>query len=89
MALRLTRTIPGKRLPKSLIFLTCTPVRGLVTRGTLDALRFEAHDIDWAHGSGPTVRGTAEALLVAITGRTAGLGLLSGDGLPTLQSRLS
>ena len=40
-------------------------------------------------GSGPTVSGNAEVLLLAITGRTAALGLLSGDGLPTLQARLS
>jgi len=87
--LRLTRDIPEERLQKSLTFLTCTPARGLVPGGTLDALRFEANDIDWAHGSGPTVSGNAEALLLAITGRTAALGLLSGDGLPTLQARLS
>ena len=86
--LRLTRDIPEERLQKSLTFLTCTPARGLVPGGTLDALRFEANDIDWAHGSGPTVSGNAEALL-STTGRTAALGLLSGDGLPTLQARLS
>lgn len=87
--LRLTRAVPEERLQKSLTFLACTPARGLVPRGTLDALRFEANDIDWAHGSGPTVSGDAEALLLAITGRTTALGLLSGDGLPTLHARLS
>ena len=87
--LRLTRDVPEERLQKSLTFLTCTPARGFVRRGALNALRFEADDIDSAQGSGPTVRGGAEALLLAITGRTTALGRLIGDGLPTLQARLS
>lgn len=87
--LRLTRDIHEERLQKSLTFLTCTPARGAVAKGTLDGLRFEATDIVWAHGSGPTVSGKAEALLLAITGRTTALGLLSGDGMPTLQARLA
>jgi len=87
--LRLTRDVPEERLQKSLTFLTSTPARGLVPRGALDGLRFEADDIDWAQGSGPAVSGGAEALLLAITGRTTALRLLSGDGLPKLHARLS
>lgn len=75
--LRLTRDVPEERLQKSLTFLTSTPARGLVPRGALDGLRFEADDIDWAQGSGPAVSGGAEALLLAITGRTTALRLLS------------
>jgi hypothetical protein len=52
-------------------------------------LRLEATDIDWTHGNGPTVSGDAEALLLAITGRTTALDRLSGDGLPTLRGRLA
>jgi uncharacterized protein (TIGR03083 family) len=87
--LGLPRDIPEERLHKSLTFLTAAPVAGLVARGTLGGLRFEANDIDWAHGSGPTVSGSAEALLLAITGRTTALDHLSGDGLPTLRGRLA
>lgn len=87
--LRLTYHIATERLQKSLTFLTCTPARGLVPKNMLDGLRFEANDIDWVHGSGPTVTGTAEALLLAITGRATALGVLSGDGVPTLHDRLS
>jgi uncharacterized protein (TIGR03083 family) len=87
--LRLTRDVPEERLQKSLTFLTCTPARGLVPRGALEGLRFEADDIDWAHGSGPAVSGGAETLLLAITGRTTALRLLTGDGLPQLHARLS
>jgi len=37
--LRLTRDVPEDGLRKSLTFLTCTPARGLVPGGVLDALR--------------------------------------------------
>lgn len=87
--LRLTRDVPEARVQKALTFLTSTPARGIVRTGTLDGLRFAANDIDWSHGSGPDVRGGADALLLAITGRTAALRLLSGDGLPALHARMS
>jgi uncharacterized protein (TIGR03083 family) len=51
-------------------------------------LRFEATDVEWAWGSGPTVRGSAEDLLLALSGRPAGLAALAGDGLTTLRARL-
>jgi len=87
--LRLTRDIPEERLRKSLTFVTGSSARGVVAKNTLDGLRFAADDIDWAHGSGPTVSGNAEALLLVITGRTEALDQLSGDGESTLRSRLS
>ena len=87
--LGLTRPVPAERLQASLTFLTAAPRGGLVPRGILDGLRLEADDIGWAAGSGPTVSGPAEALLLAVTGRTAALGLLAGDGAATLRSRLT
>jgi uncharacterized protein (TIGR03083 family) len=87
--LGLPRDIPEERLHKSLAFLTAAPVGAVVAKGTLDGFRFEANDIDWAHGSGPVVSGDAEAILLAITGRTTALGHLSGDGVPTLRGRLA
>ncbi|MGY1822085.1 maleylpyruvate isomerase family mycothiol-dependent enzyme [Geodermatophilus sp. SYSU D00079] len=87
--LGLPHDIPEERLHTSLTHLTAAPVGGVVARGTVDGLRFEATDIDWAHGSGPIVSGDAEALLLAITGRTAALTHLGGDGVPTLRGRLT
>jgi uncharacterized protein (TIGR03083 family) len=87
--LGLTRAIPEERLRTSLTFLTGAPGGGLVRKGRLDGLRLEASDLDWAHGSGPTVSGNAQALLLAITGRTSALELLDGDGVPTLRGRLA
>jgi len=87
--LGLARVIPQERLTKSLTFLTATPARGFVRQGTLAGLRFEATDIDWAQGSGPTVRGDTDALLLGITGRDPALRLLTGDGVPVLRGRVS
>jgi uncharacterized protein (TIGR03083 family) len=46
-----------------------------------------ATDIDWKHGTGPEVRGTGEALLMAIGGRKVALDDLEGDGVATLRGR--
>jgi len=87
--LGLTRAIPEERLRTSLTFLTGAPGGALVRKGRLDGLRLEASDLDWAHGSGPTVSGDAQALLLAITGRSKALEHLDGDGVPTLRGRLA
>ena len=87
--LGLPRDVPAERLHKALTFLTSSSSGVLVPKGTLNGLRCEANDIDWAHGSGPTVNGNAEALLLAITGRTTALDHLSGDGVSTLRGRLA
>jgi uncharacterized protein (TIGR03083 family) len=51
-------------------------------------LRFIASDIDWAAGSGREVRGTGEALALAIVGRPAVLSELEGDGVSLLARRI-
>jgi uncharacterized protein (TIGR03083 family) len=53
----------------------------------VDGLTLRATDASWSHGSGPVVEGPAHSLLMAMTGRSAALGDLSGDGLETLSSR--
>jgi uncharacterized protein (TIGR03083 family) len=50
-------------------------------------LTLRATDADWSAGSGPVVSGPALSLVLAITGRSAALADLSGDGLATLRSR--
>ncbi len=87
--LGLPRELPPERLRTALTFAVSTPLGGSVTRDTLGDLRFAADDLDWAHGSGPAVTGPAEALLLAVTGRTAALRQLEGDGVPVLRSRLT
>ncbi|MER5639282.1 maleylpyruvate isomerase family mycothiol-dependent enzyme [Kitasatospora sp. NPDC002227] len=51
-------------------------------------LRLRASDTDWSAGEGPEVSGPMLELLLAITGRPAGLAQLSGEGLPMLGGRM-
>ena len=50
-------------------------------------LQLSATDVDWTHGGGPAVEGTAQHLALAMTGRSAVIDHLSGDGVDTLRSR--
>lgn len=50
-------------------------------------LTLRATDTGWSAGGGPVVSGPAVSLVLAITGRTAALADLSGDGLAELRSR--
>ncbi|MBV8161978.1 MAG: maleylpyruvate isomerase family mycothiol-dependent enzyme [Acidimicrobiia bacterium] len=51
-------------------------------------LRLEATDADWSTGSGPSVSGPMLSLLMALVGRKAALGDLSGDGVAPLQAKM-
>ena len=78
------------RLRASLDFLAHRRAVGFfVPRGLTSGLRFEATDLGWASGNGRVVRGEAEALLLALTGRSVVLPELAGDGVPTLRERLA
>lgn len=50
-------------------------------------LTLRATDCDWSAGAGPEVRGPAISLMLAITGRTAAIDDLTGDGIATLRER--
>jgi uncharacterized protein (TIGR03083 family) len=52
-----------------------------------DGLTLRASDVDWSAGTGPEVTGPLASIILAITGRRAGLSDLSGDGLATLAAR--
>jgi len=54
----------------------------------IQGLRLVTTDTGWSWGSGPEVTGPALAVLLSMTGRSAALGDLSGDGADTLRSRL-
>jgi uncharacterized protein (TIGR03083 family) len=78
------RTIPEERLRVSLNYARISPVIGGArrTRG----VRLVATDFDWSAGHGPEIRGAGEALLLAMTGRSATVvGELSGEGLALLR----
>lgn len=86
--LGLTRPVREERARTSLSFLTSRAARGLVPRHALDGLRLTAEDVGWSSGDGPAVIGTAEVLLLALTGRPAALPHLHGEGAATLRARL-
>jgi uncharacterized protein (TIGR03083 family) len=53
--------------------------RAVLPRG-LPPLRFVATDVDWAHGTGDEVRGSAADLALTMTGRRARIDALEGPG---------
>jgi uncharacterized protein (TIGR03083 family) len=50
-------------------------------------LRLRATDTEWSHGEGDEVAGPIVSLVLAMTGRSAALDDLTGDGVATLRSR--
>lgn len=76
-----------------LLVLTWLPSRaaslGHVPRGLLRGLRWSATDGPWAYGDGAPVQGPAEALALAMTGRSVVLQELHGAGVPELGRRLA
>jgi uncharacterized protein (TIGR03083 family) len=61
---------------------------GFLPRGRLDGLRLSASDAAWSSGDGATVAGTSEALAMSLTGRSALLDDLAGEGAPALRQRV-
>jgi uncharacterized protein (TIGR03083 family) len=60
----------------------------LGSKKRIHGLHLVAGDVGWSHGEGAEVSGPGIALLMAMTGRPAGLDGLTGDGLATLRSRM-
>jgi len=86
--LGLHREIPVERLVASLDVL---PRLGgfLKSKRHTRGLRFVATDIGHEVGDGAEVRGTAEALILAMSGRPVSLPELDGDGVEHLRSRIT
>ncbi|HEV7864529.1 MAG TPA: maleylpyruvate isomerase family mycothiol-dependent enzyme [Acidimicrobiia bacterium] len=59
------------------------------TKKRISGLRLVATDCGWSDGTGPEVTGPALPLLLAMTGRPAGLAGLGGAGLDTLRIRMA
>jgi uncharacterized protein (TIGR03083 family) len=82
------RQVPTERLRAALAFAIAHPSIAGLSKDALDGFRLEADDLDWSHGTGSMVSGSAEALLLAVTGRPVGLEHLRGAGVATLRDRL-
>jgi uncharacterized protein (TIGR03083 family) len=59
------------------------------TKQRIAGLRLVGTDVDWSHGDGPEVTGPGLSLLLAMTGRAAGLDGLEGDGVGPLRDRMT
>ncbi len=89
VARALGRTVD--RAPEALVasldfYVRAQPLIG--GRERAEGLRLVATDVGWEHGAGPTVSGPAIALLLALSGRPAGLADLGGDGSSQLIARM-
>ncbi|NUT94739.1 MAG: maleylpyruvate isomerase family mycothiol-dependent enzyme [Saccharothrix sp.] len=89
MPLGIERTIPEDRLHVVFQHLAERPSPGFSMGSRLHGLRLEAVDTGWEHGRGPTVRGEAEPLVLAMSGRPEGFDRLEGDGLALLRERVT
>lgn len=56
-------------------------------KSRIAGLALKATDQDWSSGTGPTVEGPLLSLVMAMTGRTAHVDDLTGEGVETLRSR--
>lgn len=84
--LGIQRQIPAERLGAVLDTLS-TVGFPLGVKKRIAGLRLVATDVGWAHGAGPEVRGTGEALMMVMGGRRAALGELEGEGAEVIASR--
>lgn len=77
---------PLELVVASLDHVVTQPFTGAPAR--IAGLRLAATDVDWTHGSGPTVSGTAGDILLTVLGRSVALDGVTGDGVPELRDRL-
>ncbi|MEU4442872.1 maleylpyruvate isomerase family mycothiol-dependent enzyme [Actinosynnema sp. NPDC050801] len=87
--LGIERDMPEDRLWVAFQHLAAKPSPGYAVGSRLAGLRLEAVDTGWASGNGAVVRGNAESLVLAMSGRAVGLDALEGEGLPLLRERVA
>lgn len=81
------RSIPAERILPTLDIAVSAPTLG--ARRRIRELQLVADDVDWSHGRGWVLRGPAEAVLLAIAGRSDALADCTGPGVPRLRRRLA
>lgn len=83
----------GRQIPEERLVAALSVAPGLGgfvgSKKRAAGLRLIATDVDWSHGDGPEVRGHGEAILLTLTGRSAAVGELSGEGVAALRGRLA
>jgi uncharacterized protein (TIGR03083 family) len=87
--LGIPRQIPEDRLAVTFNLLGTVLSPGFAVGARLCGLRFETTDTSWATGTGALVRGPAEAVVLAMSGRAGAWADLTGDGAALLRERIS
>jgi uncharacterized protein (TIGR03083 family) len=87
--LGIPRQIPQERLAVTFNLLGRVLSPGFMVGARLRDLRLETTDTGWTTGAGALVRGPAEAVILAMSGRTASWADLTGDGVDVLRNRIS
>lgn len=85
--LELSRTVPTATPLVAADFLKDDRATGTPKR--IKGLRLSATDADWSTGTGPTVDGPLQALVLAMAGRSDTLDQLAGEGLADFRTRFS
>jgi uncharacterized protein (TIGR03083 family) len=83
--LAIRRTIPPDRVVAALQIAVGAPT--LPSRRRIKGVQLVATDINWSHGRGPALRGTAEALLMLTAGREEAAAECAGPGLDRWRQR--
>jgi uncharacterized protein (TIGR03083 family) len=79
---------PAEPWRRSLDFLTSPKGRRGFVPGGMPSVTLRATDLDWTHGTGPMVTGSAAALGLTLCGRSAWLDRLDGAGADALRDWL-
>jgi hypothetical protein len=87
--LGIPQSVYGERARRILDFLVSRKGRVIMEPTWIAGLHLAPDDLDWVWGEGPEVRGTAEAVMMALGGRTAVLDELTGAGVAPLRARLT
>lgn len=82
------RPLADGRMVAALDAMTMKQGGGTKPKKRMAGLSFTATDVEWSNGEGPEVRGTGEALLLALANRDLTLGELDGDGAATFAGRV-
>jgi uncharacterized protein (TIGR03083 family) len=86
--LGIPRDLREDRLSVAFHHLSTVPSAGFAVDKRLQRLRFEATDTGWSSGDGAPVRGPAQSVVMAMSGRAEGFADLDGDGVEILRERL-
>jgi hypothetical protein len=87
--LGILQSVDGERARRILDFLVIRKAQVITDPTWIAGLRLASNDLDGVWGEGPEIRGTAEAVMMVLGGRTTVLNELTGDSVAQLRARLA